>query len=117
MQDGINYDLNNPDEMTLVLFAPNKNFVHVIGNFNGNDWNMSNTYLMNRDPSNDRFWIKITGLNNHPDDDLLFQYVIDADMRVADPYSELVLDYFNDPFIDDSVFPNIPSILKKRPVK
>ena len=109
MQDGINYDPNNPNEMTLVLFAPNKNFVHVIGNFNANDWNLSNTYLMNRDPSSDRFWLKISGLNNHPSDDFLFQYVVDAEIRVADPYSELVLDNFNDPFIDDTVFPNLPA--------
>ncbi len=109
MQDGINYDVNNPDEITLVLFAPNKNFVHVIGNFNGNDWNLSNTYLMNRDPSNDRFWITITGLNNQPTNDFLYQYVVHAEIRVADPYSELVLDPFNDPFIDNTVFPNLPA--------
>ncbi|NBC58221.1 MAG: T9SS type A sorting domain-containing protein [Bacteroidetes bacterium] len=109
MQDGINYDINNPDEITLVLYAPNKNFVHVIGNFDNNDWNLSNNYLMNRDPSNDRFWITINGLNNHPSNNFLFQYVVDAEINVADPYSELVLDPFNDPFIDNTVFPNIPA--------
>ena len=109
MEDGINYDpQNNPDEITLVLFAPNKNFVHVIGNFNGNDWTINNTYLMNRESSTDRYWITIDGLNNAPTDDFLFQYVVDGEINIADPYSKLVLDNFNDPFIEDTKFPGIP---------
>lgn len=109
MQDGINYDPdNNPDEITLVLRAPNKNFVHVIGNFNDNDWTLNNTYLMNRESATGRYWITINGLNNEPTDNFLFQYMIDGQINVADPYSELVLDNFNDPFIEDTKFPGIP---------
>ena len=109
MEDGINYDpQNDPDEITLVLKAPNKNFVHVISNFNGNDWTINNTYLMNRESSTDRYWITIDGLNNAATDDFLFQYMIDGEINIADPYSKLVLDNFNDPFIDDTKFPGIP---------
>ena len=109
MEEGVNYDpQNNPNEITLVLKAPNKKFVHVIGNFNGNDWTINNTYLMNRESSTDRYWITIDGLNNEPTDNFLFQYVVDGQINIADPYSKLVLDNFNDPFIDNTKFPGIP---------
>ena len=63
---------------------------------------------MNRESSTDRYWITIDGLNNAPTDDFLFQYVVDGEINIADPYSKLVLDNFNDPFIEDTKFPGIP---------
>lgn len=106
MVDGINFDPSNPTTATLVLYAPGKDFVHVIGNFNGNNWTIDNAFLMNYDPVTKKHWIT---LNNLTQNDILFQYVIEGTLRVADPYSELLLDEFNDPYIDAVTFPGIPA--------
>lgn len=108
MVEGINIDPNNPDIATLVLYAPNKDFVHVIGNFNGNDWRLTNTYLLHKDTATNRHWITLTGLSNG-DGNILFQYVVDAEIVVADPYSTTVLDQYNDPYISQTTFPDIPN--------
>lgn len=107
LQDGINVDMSNPanPKVTLVLFAPNKSFVHVIGSFN--NWQIDNNYLMNKDSAQNRFWIELTGLAAQTDH--TYQYLVDATIRVADPYSEVVLNEFDDPFIDAVTYPNLPA--------
>lgn len=102
MEDGLNLDGTSA---TFVLFAPGKDYVHIKGNFNGNDWSLDNTYLLNKDSAQDRFWITIDMPDNS---DILYQYVVDASISVADPYSTLILSEFNDGFIDDTTFPNLP---------
>lgn len=106
MYDGINFDPNNPTTVTLVLYAPQKNYVHLIGNFHDTDWRLTNEYLLNKDTSSNRHWITLTGLN--PSEDLLYQYMIDAQIVVADPYSYYILDQHNDPFISEETFAEIP---------
>src|SRR5690606_8413142 len=96
VHDGINFDPNNPDTVTLVLFAPNKNYVHLVGNFLGNDWRLTNQYLLNKDVTQNRYWITLSGLNTA--EELLYQYVVDAQIFIADPYSETILDPYNDEY-------------------
>lgn len=107
-KNGINYDSSNPNEITLVLFAPEKEFIHLIGNFNANNWTIDNTYLMNFDDTTNQHWITLNNFSV-PDNNFLFQYSIEADIVVADPYSEVVLDPSNDQFIDENTFANIPN--------
>ncbi|WP_378176471.1 alpha-amylase family glycosyl hydrolase [Aquimarina sp. SS2-1] len=104
MKDGLNL---NGTSATFVLYAPEKDYVHLKGNFNNNDWTLDNTYLLNKDSAQDRFWITLNNLPNNAD--ILYQYVIDASISVADPYSTLILSEFNDGFIDNTTFPNLPS--------
>ncbi|GLB48538.1 alpha-amylase family glycosyl hydrolase [Neptunitalea lumnitzerae] len=102
---GINYDDTDPTKVTLALYAPNKNYVHVIGSFN--NWQISNSYLMHRDTSDsDLFWIEITGLT--AGDVYSFQYRTDDGVKVADPYSDLILSPNDDPYIDNITYPNMP---------
>ena len=104
--DGINMDSNDPTKATLVLYAPMKAFVHVIGDFN--NWQINDAYLMKKDASKDRFWIELSGLT--PQYNHLYQYLVEYDIAVADPYSTLILDgYGNDQYIDNTTFPNIPT--------
>ena len=105
MKDGINISEDNTS-VTLVLYAPNKDYVHLIGNFNGTDWALSNDYLLNFDEAQDKHWITLN--NQTPGENLLFQYLIDTEITIADPYSTLVLTPNNDVFIPESTFPNIP---------
>ncbi|CAM1343302.1 alpha-amylase family glycosyl hydrolase [Tenacibaculum amylolyticum] len=105
LKDGLNLDATDPTKATLVLYAPNKEFVHVIGDFN--NWTIDNNYLMKKDSAKDRFWIELSGLTaqeNH-----LYQYLIDGELRVADPYSTLILTESNDQFINDVTYPNLPA--------
>ncbi|MFD0991893.1 alpha-amylase family glycosyl hydrolase [Tenacibaculum geojense] len=102
--DGINFDENDATKATLVLYAPNKEFVHVIGDFN--NWTIDDMYLMKKDVANDRFWIELTGLT--PQQNHLYQYLIDASIRVADPYSTLILTESNDQYINNTTYPNLP---------
>ena len=105
MKDGINLNASDNTKATLVFYAPGKEFVHVIGDFT--NWGTNDTYLMKKDSSTDRFWIELTGLT--PQSDHMYQYLIEGVLRVADPYSTLILDENEDQYIDDTRFPNLPS--------
>lgn len=102
--DGVNLNPTDPTRATLVLFAPGKEFVHVIGDFT--NWSVNDSYLMKKDSAQDRFWLELTGLS--PQTNHLFQYLVDLDITIADPYSTTILDEFNDGFIDDVTYPNLP---------
>ncbi|WP_066628083.1 alpha-amylase family glycosyl hydrolase [Labilibacter marinus] len=100
--DGLKRGVNNIDNqsVTMVLFAPSKEFVHVIGEFN--NWEPSNDYLMKKD--GDNFWLTINSLNK--DVEYAFQFLIDGEIRIADPYTTKTLDP-DDKWIPESVYPNL----------
>lgn len=105
IEQGINYDSNHTDKLTLALYAPNKNYIHVIGSFN--NWNISNDYLMKRDTGNpDLYWLEINNLN--PGQVYTFQYRTNDGIKTADPYSTLVLSPWDDPYISSQTYPNMP---------
>ncbi|HYE96125.1 MAG TPA: alpha-amylase family glycosyl hydrolase [Rubricoccaceae bacterium] len=88
--DGINYHPSDPTRATLVLRAPNKNYVYVLGSFNG--WQPNGAYLMRRDNAatgGTRWWVELTGLS--PGTEYPFQYLVDGYLRVGDPYAQKVL--------------------------
>ncbi len=103
--DGINYDSDT--QVTLSLFAPYKSFVYVLGDFN--DWKVNTSYYMNReevDSDSVHWWITIDGLI--PGDEYAFQYLVDGVLRIADPYTEKVLDPWHDQeIIDKGLYPDL----------
>ncbi len=99
VQDGINYDSNT--SVTFVLHAPNKENVLMLGDFN--DWIPSNDYLLKKD--GDYWWITIDGLTAGKE--YAFQYLVDMEIAIADPYSEKVLDPWNDKWISSSTYPDL----------
>ena len=108
MRQGINYDPADPTKVGLALYAPGKAYVHVIGSFN--NWAVNGNYLMKRDTSNTNlYWIEITGLT--PQQIYTFQYRTADGIKVADPYSPLVLSPYDDPYINQNavVYPNLPA--------
>ena len=105
MKDGINLNPSDDTKATLVFYAPGKEFIHVIGSFN--NWQIDNAYLLKKDSAENRFWIELTGLT--PQTDYSYQYIIDADLRVADPYSTVVLTESNDQYINATTYPNLPN--------
>ncbi|WP_397546401.1 alpha-amylase family glycosyl hydrolase [Rhodothermus marinus] len=106
IEDGINYDPNDPTRVTLSLYAPGKSFVYVIGDFT--NWEVDPAYFMYRDaprPDSVHWWITIEGLT--PGQEYAFQYFIDGELRLADLFAHKVLDPWHDPFIPSSTYPNL----------
>jgi hypothetical protein len=101
-KDGITYEDGNT-KAVLILFAPLKNKVSVVGDFN--NWTETCSSLLKKD--GDYFWTEITGLT--PGQQYRFQYKVDDTIRVADPYSELILDPNNDQFVPAATYPNMPA--------
>lgn len=101
LKDGINYESDNT-AATLVLHAPGKNVVSVIGDFN--NWTSSTAYTMNITPDGSRFWLRITGLTAGTE--YGFQYKVDNNLVIADPYTQKVLDP-NDAFITAATYPGL----------
>ncbi|MEX0721893.1 MAG: alpha-amylase family glycosyl hydrolase [Balneolaceae bacterium] len=108
LRDGITYDAS---KVTFSLFAPGKDIVFVIGEFN--DWTPSSEYLMKKDSlKSDSVWHWLEIENLISGQEYSFQYLIDGELRIADPYSELVLDEYNDEYISASTFPNLKAYPK-----
>ncbi len=102
VKDGINYEAGNT-AVTLVLHAPGKNKVSLIGDVN--NWTEDLAYILNKTPDGKKFWIRLTGLT--PGTEYGFQYKVDDTIRIADPYAEKLLDQGNDPFIPAATYPNL----------
>ncbi len=96
---GINY--LSDQSVALVLWAPDKEFVYVLGSFN--DWKLSENYQMKKD--GDYFWIEINGLTKEQPS--VFQYYIDGKIKVADPYCEQISDPWNDKNISAVTYPGL----------
>ncbi len=85
----------------LVLWAPNKSFVFVVGDFN--NWQLKNEFQMNKDGN--YFWIDIDGLESGKE--YIFQYYIDGKIKIADPYAEKISDPWEDHNIKSETYPNL----------
>lgn len=99
--EGINYNSNT--SVTLVLFAPGKNNVIVLGDFS--NWTNQCIYQMNKTPDGNYYWITLTGLTSGVE--YGYQYLVDNTIKIADPYTQKVLDPDNDPFITATTYPNL----------
>ncbi|MBC8083707.1 MAG: 1,4-alpha-glucan-branching protein, partial [Hymenobacter sp.] len=106
--DGITY-INNGTSAILSLTAPNKNSVHVIGDFN--NWQVTSagqlhkTSTVNSDPTTGRWWVQVNGLT--PGTEYAYQFLIDGQLRIADPYCEKILDPNSDQYIPTVTYPNL----------
>lgn len=104
LEDGITYV--NDTTVAFSLFAPHKDYVYLIGDFN--HWQVDSDYYMKRDsinPDSVYFWTSVTGLEAGRE--YAFQYFVDGDIRVTDPYAEKILDPSNDQFIPEEIYPNL----------
>ncbi|MGE5355833.1 MAG: alpha-amylase family glycosyl hydrolase [Deltaproteobacteria bacterium] len=132
---GINYHASDPTRVTLVLHAPTytrfkkgtgaisgnstttaKNVVYVVGDFN--NWTPGESNKMKRDRdgwdgSNDSdgdedrgdyWWIEISGLL--PGQEYVFQYMIDGNIQVGDPFANKISDP-DDQYISSAVYPDL----------
>lgn len=103
VEDGINY--TGEQEITFVLHAPYKTSVYLFGSFNS--WQpiaMSKTSDIADDPDL-RYWVSVDGLT--PGQEYVYQFIIDEELKIADPYTEKTLDPWNDKYISSTTYPNL----------
>ena len=112
--EGINYH-TDCDSITLVLRAPLNEDVYIIGDFN--DWTYNEDFQMYRanvksklNPEKDStrlFWRTIAV--EDPTKKYGFQYYVDGKIKISDPYTEVVVDPWNDKYIKkDLLDPTLP---------
>ena len=107
VQAGINeIDANT---VTLVLQAPEKKFVYILGEMN--DWELNPDYLLNKNTDGNFHWITLDNLT--PGQEYAFQYAVydlnENLVKAADPYSEkLLFDSDTDPRVANN-YPNLKS--------
>ncbi|MEI7499849.1 MAG: alpha-amylase family glycosyl hydrolase [Bacteroidota bacterium] len=100
MADGINY--LDSQSVILSLYAPYKNNVFVIGDFN--DWQIDSGFYMNITPDGSRFWLQINNLI--PRQEYIFQYLVDGNLYIGDPYADKVSDP-DDKYISAETYPDL----------
>lgn len=104
MEHGITY--TGVTSATLTLFAPLKEFIYVIGDFN--DWKVDTAnYMRMHEVTADSviWWIELNNLS--PGLEYAFQYYVDGKIRTGDPYSKKILDPWNDQYIGPVIYPGL----------
>jgi 1,4-alpha-glucan branching enzyme len=108
MELGLNRNGNG--SVTFVLEAPNKKAAFVGGSFNNFEQEEDFSNLMKRSPDGQFFWLTIDGL----EEGIWYTYLYWVDgFLTPDPYSELIIDKFDDPEIpaaQNDDFPSYPDI-------
>lgn len=120
MQEGINYDKES-GTVGLAFRAPHNESVFVIGDFN--NWELSNEYKMKcyetqvTNPTSDPndtppqsdvkiFWLEFQ--IDDPTQKYAFQYLVDGTKKISDPYATVILDPWNDEYIEEVIDPSLP---------
>lgn len=101
MQQGLNR--LSDSSACFVLRAPMKSYVYLLGDFN--QYLPDVNYFMNYSSAEGVWWLTVEGLK--PNLDYGYQYLVNGDTRVADPYSELMLSQWDDAYIPAATFPNL----------
>jgi 1,4-alpha-glucan branching enzyme len=103
LKNGVN---ENPDgSVTFLLAAPLKNDVILVSDLS--NWNLETNYQMNKD--GDYFWLTVPATEFTVNQIFKYQYLVDYTLKIADPYSELILDLGSDQFIKPGNYPNLPT--------
>jgi len=94
-------NLLNDSTVGFKLYAPNKQRVFVLGDFN--QFTPTPSSQMKRSVDGTTWWIEISGIQ----DSLIgYQYLIDETQRFADPYADRIADPNNDGYISSTTYPN-----------
>jgi 1,4-alpha-glucan branching enzyme len=95
---------NGGQSAIVTLFAPEKQSIYMIGDFN--DWKPTTGQFMKKTPDGKMWWVQLDHLD--PQKEYAYQFVVDGKLKIADPYSEKVLDPDNDAAIPTSNYLNLP---------
>jgi len=86
---------NSDGSFTLLLDAPQKDNILLLTD--ANDWKPALDQVLRQSTDGDQFWITtdLQATNGW----YRYQFLVDGELRIADPYSEMILDPDNDRFI------------------
>src|SRR5690606_858650 len=93
-KNGVTIDYDKR-EVSFVLSAPGKSSVFLLGDFN--NYQPSSAYEMKPTPEGDVWWITLNDLDFQKD--YTYQFLVDDQLRIADPYTTLVLDPDHDAWV------------------
>ena len=96
----------NDTTVFVKLYAPGKNRVYVLTSIN--DYLPESQNAMTRTPGGAWWFKELTVPAGQP---FSYQYLINGNLRVADPFSTQILDPWNDGYISSSTYPNLPAYL------
>lgn len=107
---GMNFN-EKDNSVTFVLYDKDKygnhwDNAHLIGDFN--DWQLQHSFQMKRDDTTGCWWYTLKNID--PTREYGFQYYLwrsNETLRLADAYSEKVLDPWNDKYIPASTYPGL----------
>lgn len=107
--------VNTDGSVTFTLYAPQKSNVMLVGEWN--DFKYTNAQMMNYQTYKDGklFWVTIPAGQIDLNKEYAYCFLVDDKIEVADPYSKLILDPWNDKWINQyaEVYPG----LKEFPAK
>lgn len=103
IKEGINYI--DDHTAVLCLYAPLKTYAFAIGDFN--NWLPDDSYYMNRTPDGNRYWVQLNNLTAGKE--YVYQYLVDGNIYIGDPYADKVSDPWNDSYIDNTTYPGLIS--------
>lgn len=105
LPSGFKMGLNEVNDTTLFfqLYAPGKSRVYVLTSLN--DYMPDTLNAMMRNPGGQWWFKEMTVPAGTP---FTYQYMIDGELRIADPFSTQVLDPWNDGYISNTTYPNLP---------
>jgi len=101
--DGVN--VLSATSVIVQLRAPDKDYVHLRGDFNG--FAINDNSLMHISEDGNRHWIQVNGLTGFQN--YRYHFLIEGSLEVGDPYTTLVIDPWNDQYIPDDHYPNMPN--------
>jgi len=103
LKNGVNYLSNTSAALVLPDPAGLKQFAFAIGEYS--NWLPNDDNYMKRTPDGKHYWVILDGLTSGKE--YAYQYYIDGQMKLADAWSEKVLDPWNDRWIPDTTYPDL----------
>ena len=104
MQNGAS--LVNDSTIYFQLRAPEKTFAYLL--CPGNDFQADPGFRMKQSNDGNTFWIELRDII-FSEGQNTYQYLIDGSITVADPFSKVVLDPFNDVAVSNEVMAELPT--------
>ncbi len=96
---------NADGSVTFCLAAPGKKSVILVPSWDEYQTLDKNVMKYQDYNGNRYFWTTVTGLD--PNKEYPYYYVVDATIKVGDPYAKLILDPYSDKWLDKSVYPGL----------
>lgn len=110
LKNGVNYYTDS--SLIFKLYAPNKEFVFFLTY--ENNFSPSAEYRMRQSIDGDYFWIELPKNIFIPEVSNAYTYLVELNL-IADPFSTLILDPFNDFWVPDDVMAELPPYPEELP--